>query len=90
MSGLARRSRPGLSPAAAHLQATASAADPSRTVKSGGGDPLAGPEGFPACGGLWQPVAGDGLPLKESIEIFENPRPELSTRTRSTPGRVGG
>ena len=42
------------------------------------------------CGGLWRPVAGDGLPLKESIEIFENPRPELSTRTRSTPGRVGG
>ena len=25
-----------------------------------GGDPLAGPEGFPACGGLWRPVAADG------------------------------
>ena len=52
----------------------ASAADPSRsqnTVKSGGGDPLAGP-GFSglwqpvaACGGLWRAVAADGLPLKE-------------------------
>ena len=52
------------------LQATASAADPSRIVKSGGGTPWQGQKVFQlvaACGGLWQPVAADGLPLR--IEI---------------------
>ena len=52
----------------------ASAADPSRTVKSGGGGeggtPWQGQKVFrpvATCGSLWQPVAADGLPLR--IEI---------------------
>ena len=40
---------------------------PPKHSKIRGGDPLAGPESLAACGGLWQPVAADGLPLR--IEI---------------------